>query len=74
MLPVMRNGLIIVSLHAFDIVLDKEVHDLVHKRRIPAQVAEVIYLFSSRCLTAASYAAFRASMFPCMSPNIANFI
>src|SRR5512143_1800410 len=35
--------LVVVALHALDSMLDEEVRHLVYKRRIPAQVAEMVH-------------------------------
>ncbi len=42
--PVIRDGLVIIPLNALDGMLAQKIHDLVHKRGISAEVAEMIHL------------------------------
>lgn len=49
-LLVIRNGFIVVSLNAFDSMLDQEINDLIHKRRVTAQIAEMVNLLGSGLL------------------------
>ena len=50
MLPVVPHSLVVISLYAFYIVFPNKINHLIHKGRISAQIAEVVYLLSTRCL------------------------